>query len=223
MARIPGREGAITAELREIKRRLKDLETASSLSSSAIGEGGIDVYGDGSIRSADFDGTGPEDPGTTGWWLGGENAGAVFNQLALREGIIGNDALANPVTFGQASSFQQGFESTTSDVLLAATSIPVPEGFTQAIVISTAYIGFFNTSGADTYLYVQTRIHNENAGEVPVYSNDGTWRGGTATKTKLLAGLGSSITIASVIRSLAPMPYDASARTFVEALAIFVR
>lgn len=120
----------ISSKFKEIDRRLLAMETAPRLTSSSIGEGGI--------KSEDFNGSGPTDPGTSGWAIGSENGSgyAIFNSLILRDNIIGEQALANAfrVVTDTASGSAFAIPSAMTDV--AAGGLVVPPGFTKCGIIA---------------------------------------------------------------------------------------
>src|ERR1019366_6700303 len=94
-----------------------------------------------SMSSPNFDGTlNPPAVGTQGWALGGPNAAAVFNEILLRGGIIGNDALTNPVTALVKNGFSSGISFGMSAVSLHSETVTVPAGFTQAHVLAVCPI-----------------------------------------------------------------------------------
>lgn len=121
----------LTSKIRDLERRMLTQETAPRLASSSIGDGGI--------RSEDFNGSGPSNPGTTGWAIGSDDGAgyAIFNDIILRDNIIGDNALANALRVVTTSSKGTGFAigSTFADVTPPA-SLVVPDGFTQCGIIA---------------------------------------------------------------------------------------
>jgi len=84
--------------------------------------------------TADFDGD------TT---IGG-NA-AITGTLSLPNGIINNDALANPIKVQSIQLDVSNFAVTTSWATLVSSTITVPAGFTSAAVTVTGQVGCYNT------------------------------------------------------------------------------
>jgi hypothetical protein len=111
--------------------------------------------------------------GSAGWHL--DHAGnAEFNDLTLRGGIIGNDALTNPVTPQAVYDSVQNFSLSTTLTNIRTTNVTVPSGFTKAAVQLTvrAYATNPNTTGGNNgaggdYLYAQANINGFNGYALP--------------------------------------------------------
>jgi hypothetical protein len=188
-------------------QRIADLERGAPLNNGGVGESGITVTG-GSIRileggNLEVDGDasfmGDTNIGgaldvtgaTTIGGLLGVSGNATFSgkmriagTLELPAGIIGNDALANPLDFyaagGSAGAFPLSTERTTVTSMVAT----VPRGFTRAVVqgIGSIYAG--NTSANLDYLRARVYV------DAPAYSSWGrelltpmTPNGGSAALT----------------------------------------
>lgn len=154
----PGGQIPVT-DLDGLARRLRDMERdIAELRANTLGVNGIVIGNRGSLRTADFDGTDFAHPGTKGVYLASE-AGVgrlVVNDIYLRGGIIGNDALANPldaeVTSGSAGA-TIAYTTTSDTIVFTGTPIIVPAGFTDAIVVATGIVTAFNTSASYDFLY----------------------------------------------------------------------
>lgn len=86
----------------------------------------------------------------------------IEGTLSLPAGIIDNEALANPVRYD--SGFANSVDHptiTTSEQALATFSIPVPEGFTKALVICIAQLGVRNTSGSSSAAACRVYVHTD--------------------------------------------------------------
>lgn len=88
--------------------------------------------------------------GSAGWRL--QPTGNVeINNLTLRGGIIGDDALANPIAFGYHEGHTDGQSLTVAGSNLHTGTITVPAGFSQAVVHATTTVG--GTANAPDNLY----------------------------------------------------------------------
>jgi hypothetical protein len=115
--------------------------------SVTINNGDLVVTGTGLARSGNFV------AGTSGWKLS-PSGNAEFNDITLRGGIIGNDALTSPADGGwanaQDSSVTLAFPLTT---VVLSSSISVPSGFSQALVKMTAIVGGTNGNAGPDNIY----------------------------------------------------------------------
>lgn len=158
-------ERSVSEEIKKLQERVRALETGRRASYTTIDQNGMRVDAGAAILSTDFDGALPSTPGTVGWALGGAGAAAIFNEIILRDRIIGNNALANPV----AADFFEGSGNATLIVAgsyLFTGSIPIPAGFTKAIVLCTGTVGGTNTSGGGDNLYCQPQIAGVNGEQI---------------------------------------------------------
>lgn len=219
-------DGGIMARIRTLEQQVRALSKATPLRSASITEGGLRVGGQGWITSTDWDGTGIEDPGTVGWALGGPDAVAIINTLLLRAGIVGNDALTNPLQVGMASFAELNFAVATTDQQRAATSIAVPEGFSSAIVGAWTQVGAANTRASTDFLYCSAVVNGAAAREMPAVAAAGAWASSSSAKVGILTGLSSGGTIPIALQTHAQggaWAASASNRAYVEALAVFLR
>lgn len=149
------RSQANQRNLTKVFRRLEEAERGAPLNNGGVGESGITVWG-GSIRileggNLEVDGAASFAGDTA---VGGEldvtgNATfsgnvAIVGTLQLPAGIIGNDALANPLTFVDAEGDLDGFAIPTAMTTMATAKIVVPAGFTRALVIASGNVVGFN-------------------------------------------------------------------------------
>lgn len=208
--------GKLLARITELERQVKSMRSSNPLENGTVrrgglhftdgggitidGGGGITIGDDGTIASDDFDGTGPADPGTTGWWLGGGASGAVLNTLFLRDGIVPDDALANPVTAGIGDAVTTNSWGTgTSQATVASTTIAVPAGFSRALVMAVGGVIF--RTGAPNDFWSRILINADTGDELMNIANA---VGSTpVSHSAILTGLsGGSITLAVQVRSL---------------------
>jgi hypothetical protein len=153
--RIPKGEAAQARRYEQLEARIAALEA------QALGGQGLVIASGKSIRSADFDGDiDTLTPGTHGWAFGGLLSGGVLNQLALPNGIIHNDALANPVTSDSANSPVVGNAfSTTAGTVVTTCHLTVPAGFTEAQILAFVNAGGLNPNGTADNLWARAVLN----------------------------------------------------------------
>lgn len=144
----------MAAEIKSLRRQLRKQANPGNINHSIIGGVG------GSMQSGDFDGD-PinSDFGTLGWYVGaGDGAGslAVFNTLDLRNQIIGNDALTNPVSVDGGGSSNLSFAIATSPgypgVVRTTVTLSPPAWVAKAVVLGIGDATGTNGSGTLGYL-----------------------------------------------------------------------
>lgn len=119
----------------------------------------------------------------------------IGGTLSLPAGIIGNDALANPLAAGVAHADAVGFSlNKGANATIATATIPVPAGFTRALVTATAAISAFNSTAASDYLYCVAYIQADTVRgwSLPVSVSPSDSGMSTQTATALLTGLSGS-------------------------------
>lgn len=114
-------------------------------------------------------------PGEAGFSLQGGSGDLEINDIILRGGIIGNDALTSPTAPGAVFDFLQGFSLSTTLTNIRTTNITVPPGFTKAAVSITVRVFAVNprtTGGYDglggDYLIGQANIAGYNGFALPL-------------------------------------------------------
>ena len=100
---------------------------------------------------------------------------AEFNDLTLRGGIIGNDALTNPVAPGVVWADLHNFGLSTTLTNKLTSTITVPAGFTTAAVsvVGRCFVYNPNTTGGydgagGDYLFAQTNVAGYNGNTLPL-------------------------------------------------------
>lgn len=186
---------------------MQQMEAARGLESASIGDGGL--------RSANFDGDlASGSAGTMGWGLGGPDGRyAIFNDIVLRGGIIGNDALTSPITAASSTASASAFGLTQSWAMLATTSLVVPAGFTRGLFTSAVLVNARNSRTESDYIFVAPYI-NGAPGNV-IYngiSGNGGSDGTLNIMYKALTGLtGGQSVVCAVSASTNGGPWDANA------------
>jgi hypothetical protein len=106
--------------------------------------GGIGLHVDGATGNLIIDKgevqSGNYVPGSVGWGLL-PNGDAEFNQLTLRSGIIGNDALTNPVGFAGNKGSVNAVVPPASYGTACSANLTIPSWVGSAVVIAIASIG----------------------------------------------------------------------------------
>ena len=167
-----GGEDWIAREIADLRRELNELRAARTLEAATIGQGGLTVAGGainingGALNVLNGDltvsGTGNAKSGnyvagTSGWKLA-PNGNAEFNDLTIRGGIIGNDALTAPATFGSYGNYGNNTLTVAGSYLHSGT-IAVPAGYSRALVICNVSIGGTNSTGGPDNIYAAAEIN----------------------------------------------------------------
>lgn len=198
----PGGQIPVT-DLDGLARRLRDMERKiASLEANTIGPNGYVIGDRASIKTVDFDGTDFAHPGTKGVYLASE-AGVgklIVNDVLLRGGIIGNDALANPLDAGQftGSAGSTFGLSTTSNTIVYSGTITIPAGFTRANVSAQCVAQGVSVSGSYDFLYARCYIAGSGGPRGVQGATPGATISAPAQHAVALTGLvgGATITVA---------------------------
>lgn len=218
---VPPDAGWIAREFADIRRILLELMAARVLGD------GVSSGPDG-VNSDNFDGTlNPAAAGTQGWGLAGPTGDAIFNNLYLRGGIIGDDALTNPIQTAVLNT--QSADTITYGVSLAPVlsgSLTVPAGFSQALVMATATaIGYLDFAHSTQQCAVNVQLHvgSTTGPELPSAGNDVQTPACQAntSHSALLAGVSGTVPVSLYANGL----YCASGTgtASLAAIAIFLR
>lgn len=216
---IPTGNDWIAAKLADMQAQIDALRTAGNINNAVVSSNG------GSVRSADFDGDPlANDFGTNGWYIGG-GAGsgslAVFNTIDLRSGIIGNDALANPVTVViSAENTTTAWATTTTLANKVTATLAIPAGFDRAIMFCFGGVVF--TDSAPNRFDARCTIDGDVGSTLINLAN---LTGCTTVFHQLVeTGVsGSTITIATQVRSAVATAGAASNQATVAGFAICLR
>lgn len=146
MARTPDRRRTLTGEIRKQREQVRRVGNASPFFGTGMhpnGEGGLDS--DNYVA------------GESGYSFRADG-NAEFNDLTLRGGIIGNEALTNPVKPDVSSNFDSGFSIGTTYAVKMTRTWVLPAGFNVAQISGTAKAVALNDTAGVDYLYVRSRI-----------------------------------------------------------------
>lgn len=187
MARIPDPWNGLRDEVQRLWKAIKDLQVRSPFTGT-----GLHPNGHGGLDSDTFV------TGVSGYSFQGDTGNAEFNNLTLRGGIIGNDALTNPVAPQYVYDYTTNFAVGTTVAHVRRTTITVPAGFTSAIVNVTGRVYAVNSTAGLDYLYTQTNVKGFNGLALPLpVSASGGSGFNVSPFSVLLSGLtpGSTFTI----------------------------
>lgn len=182
------------------------------------GETGNLIIDQGEIQSGNYV------PGSSGWGLL-PSGNAEFNSLTLRSSIIGPAALTNPLDVGFGSNSGSNFAVGTSAAVVTYWDIPVPAGFTQAVVLVTVNASCKNTTAAADFLYVSAMAVTGSGGEADVPIAAGSWGSAAASAGQKVTGLtgGSNLRVSARVRAGTAWAADPSNIANVDAIAVFLR
>lgn len=223
-------EDALIRRIQQLERDMVELRAANIFGRTGITpkDGGTDFDGYVTVNglivvngASTFNGPLVVNGGSTF-----NGAMAVTGTLSLPAGIIGNDALANPLTTGSAGMTASNQSFTTTPTQYGTELITVPAGFTRAVVMNGVSAGGTNSGAGGDYLYVAAGINGVPGGEMPSYANAGFYASGSAFGVRTLTGLtaGSSISVSVQVRTNSGAWAAAGANIVnVNALALFYR
>ena len=208
----------LVREIADLKRDLRELRQSLGAITGM-------TFLNGSIKTNDFNGVlDPPAAGSNGWAVTAAGVG-IFSQLALADGIIGDDALANPVATAVVNNSNGGLNGSSSAVTVVSANIPVPAGFTRAQVLLIGSCGATCNASGGSYIEMAAQIGaavgHTNAAWIPA----GVGNGGTANFGRVVTGLsGGNITVQ--MRALETTPANIAAGTVggdLSATAVFLR
>jgi hypothetical protein len=181
----------LRAEIEDLKRNQGRL-TGSGMSVPGPGitqvDGSLVVQG-GEAKSGNYA------PGTAGWHMGSDGT-AEFKDITLYD--LPNSMLASPVAPAVAHADASDFSLTSgANQTLATATVPVPAGYSRALVSATAGISAFNPTASPDYLFAVAYIQNDTVRgwSLPVTVNSLDSGCANHTATALLTGLSGSFTI----------------------------
>jgi len=227
----PGLAGSQFPSEDALIRRIKDLErdVQQLRSANQLGAAGIRAVPDGIVVEGSETVNGPLS-------INGEttvDGDSVFNgslsingPLNLQPGSIQNDSLAAPTYPYAFHADAQNFALGNGDNLpIVSVTVPVPAGFTRAVVNATANLSAANSTAATDTLYCGLKIN----GSGPGYSGRaGVPPGVAANPSKtagvLLTSLGSSFIIeGTASTAAAPWPANMNNNVNLDGTVIFLR
>lgn len=137
--------------------------------------------------------------GVSGFSLNGGTGNAEFNDIILRD--LPNSMLANPIVPGNAHADASNFSLSPTWATKCSVTVPVPSGFTQALILAVATGATArNTTASIDFFYASVSI-SAASGSLPGWVlgspdvNPGTYGVTQDFRTVLLTGLSGSFTI----------------------------
>ena len=187
MAKQPDPWRSLTGEIAALKVKLADLARRSPFFGT-----GMHPNGENGLDSDNFEAD------VSGYRLAET---PEFNDIKLRGGIIGNDALTSPTSPQAPYDYVTGFSVPYDLTNLRTLTLPVPSGFTKAAVSLTVRIYAVNNTAGLDYLYSQANINGYNGLALPVAAsaNNGSCMN-VSTFAAVLSGsaLGSNLVLQAV-------------------------
>ena len=191
MAKIPPARRSLTGEIRKDREQVRRQRNSSPFFGTGMhpnGLGGIDsdnfVEGESGYRFSD-------------------DGNAEFNDLTLRGGIIGNDALTEPVVPYVAHGEANNFTVSTTLTTKASVTVTVPAGYTRAMVSAVASASAYNPTASSDYIYVSAWIAGDTSIGYAIPSTCPANDSGASTQaaSALLTGLTGSFTVEAAVAS----------------------
>lgn len=206
MFKPPGDEGWVARRLQELEARVARNEAAN-----IFGRTGIAPKNGGT----DFDG-----------YVNVNGPMSIMGALTLQPGSIENDALTSPLKTGSSGYTASNQSFTTAPTAYGTQQIPVPAGFTQAVVMNGVSAGGTNSTVDVDFIYVASSINGVAGGELPTRAAGGQYASASSFGIRTLTGLtaGSTISVSAQVRTNAATWTAASANIInINAIAIFYR
>jgi len=205
-------EDALVRRVQDLERTVQQLAAANQLATA-----GIQAVPDGIIVNGSETVNGP---------LTINGVATITGALNLPAGIIGNDALAAPVSPLATHVGTNNFGLATGpNVPILTTSINVPAGYTQALVFASSNMHVWNNNGTQDDAYAVVFINGSSVG-----ASSQTTAAATAsvclnaTGTLLITGLGTSFDVV-VKGSSASNAWAVNTNNFInlDVMTIFLR
>jgi hypothetical protein len=210
-SQFPG-EDAMIRRIKDLERQMQQFSAANVLATA-----GIQAVPDGIVVNGSETVNGP---------LTINGAATITGTLSLPAGIIGNDALSDPVSPLATHVGTNNFGLATGpNVEQLRATIPVPAGYTQALVFATATMHVWNNNGTQDDAYLAARINGTGIGassQVTAGPTSGVCL--PATGTTLLTSLGSTFYVAALCSS-ASNAWAVNTNNFInlDVMTIFLR
>jgi hypothetical protein len=185
----PGDEGWIGRKFQDLERQLNELRAANPFATM-----GVKPMPDGLVVEGYETVNGP---------LLINGPATITGALNLPAGIIGNDALANPMIVEASSNYLNNYAVGTTSTVRATVTLAVPDGFTSAVVMTNAAGMAQNSTGTVDYLYVQAVVDGVNGGEMYTSAGAGLAVGIASPFNTTIYGLtdGQLITVSVATRT----------------------
>lgn len=150
---------------------------------------GMHPNGNGGIDSDNFV------AGTSGYSFKADGD-AEFNDLTLRGGIIGNDALTNPVVPAQAFQGASSFTLSVAGGNIVTITRSAPAGFTSAVVNAYGRVAAINSTASLDALYCAVDVNGSGGNQFGMPVSAGSFGSLSAGYSTLLSGLSAGDPVA---------------------------
>lgn len=223
----PDDDGALSAQLLALRRRLDALESGLKRVGLHIdGATGNLIIDANALLTADFDGVlSPPAAGNNGVAI--SNGKIIANAAVFKDLLIDNDALTSPVSVAAGSDSADTFALTTTSTTRAQVDLPVPAGFSQALAFCVANVTGSNSTASSDSVDVGVWINGVSVGGLQAIQQTAPSTTGGATRggSRLLTGLsGGNVTFQSRVRTgVAGWASFAGNSTNIDAIAVFLR
>jgi hypothetical protein len=168
-------------------RRLRNTSPFAGTGFTVAADGVTQVNGSLVVQSGETK-SGNFAAGSTGWHLD-HTGNAEFNDLTLRGGIIGNSALTNPVSTGQAFVGTSGFGLSVAGAWLLTRTATVPTGFDTCTVSAFGRVAAINSTGTGDGLYSTLDVNGSGGNQFSTYVPAGQASTSTVGFSTTLTGL----------------------------------
>jgi hypothetical protein len=224
----PGDQGWIGRAIQELRQQIQQLAAANPFAAMGVRPmaDGLIVEGYETVNGPlDVNGTMNVDGNSTF-----NGAMSITGALNLPAGIIGNDALTNPIFTSAGYGDANGFEVPNSETTVASATITIPTGYTKATVTGIGAIYLYNSDAAADFgygrVYIDWPSGPSNFGAKIPFALGGSGGSGNSSPNRLVekTGLsGGSITVRLVADSDNGVPAHAANQATINALIIFTR
>jgi hypothetical protein len=207
-------------------KKLRQLESDLQQVRAALGSQTGMTFAKGAIKSATFDGDlDAPSAGNNGVALGGPHDTLIVNDILLKGAIIGNDALTSPVSPAIFQDTVSGRAASSSYATIISGTIPVPSGFSQALVMASGFVEALANGSGGFYNEVKVKIAGVDGPDVDQWTDTGTASSATASAARLVTGLsGGSVAVQAVaLQTTVANVVSNSVQGGLSAVALFLR
>lgn len=208
----PRGEDWMVRELQTLRRELNELRAANVFGRTGImpRDGGtdfegyvningpLDINGDGTVNGP-LEVNGTMDVAGNAEFTGNMKIGGT---LELPAGIIGNEALTDPLIVSTSGVSQNNFSLGPASTVYAGGTVTIPAGYSKASVLCMVVGGGMNSTAGLDYVYVAASINGVAGGETPQSTDAGRYATASANGIRSLTGLnGGTITLGCQMRT----------------------
>jgi hypothetical protein len=202
----PRGEDWIVRKIQELERRQNEQAAANVFGRTGITpkdggtdlDGFVNINGEGVINGP-LEVNGTMDVAGDAEFTGNMKIGGT---LDLPAGIIGNEALTDPLIVSTSGVSQNNFSLGPSSTVYAGGTVTIPAGYSKASVLCMVVGGGMNSTAGLDYVYVAASINGVAGGETPQSTDAGRYATASANGIRSLTGLnGGTITLGCQMRT----------------------